>query len=83
MDELDRAYTEHGQTPDHVIVSEDVWNEITFEQLSQSLSESGNLRRGYFGMHVWRSNALGTDLDSAILLSDDVFKDVFGTPKDF
>lgn len=70
LDALNDSYEKYdGDTPDHIIVSESVYADLSAENVDH-FPLSGE---GYLGMTLWHSAALDERGKDALLLSDEVF----------
>jgi hypothetical protein len=89
MDELDVVHERtDGSTPDHIIVSRAVWRDMKthnrFEKIgSTSIPKRRAQPPGFMGMRVWQSGALDRREKDALLLSEEVFDQLFPQSKDF
>lgn len=85
LDELDVAHDmTDGKVPDHLIVSEEVWNRMEKNNSFETLADKSNPKRpGYLGMKVWYSNTLDRREKTALLLSEQAFRAIVPTAKDF
>lgn len=74
-----------GGAPDHIIVSESKYEDISVEQLRRGGRNSGHLDTGdgYVGMVLWSSAALEKRDTEAIFLKDTDLRRLFPRAKDF
>jgi len=79
MDDLHKMT--NGAAPDHIIVSERIWDELEqtngFEQIRYSDTRFGDVDYGYLGMRVWKSSALDGREQEFIVLTDGMFVRIF------
>lgn len=85
LDAVDEVHIEtDGETPDHLIVSEEVWNLLEEKRRFEELEDNSNPKRpGYLGMKVWYSRTLDERGKVALLLSDQAFNVMVPKAKDF
>lgn len=85
LDEQDRVYEEYdGRTPDHIIVSQEIYHELDgWNRLEPLADNSPPKRPGYVGMKVWYSRALDKREKVALLVSDEVFEELVTRTEDF
>lgn len=86
LDGVDKVHKEYdGLTPDHCILPRSMKGEIRLEKLGQDREflVVSNKNRGLMGMQVWFSGALDRRGKKALLVSDEVFAQMFPTPKLF
>ena len=90
MDELDVVNERaDGSTTDHIIVSRAVWRDMEMHNRFEKIGSTDipNRRRtevyGFMGMRVWQSGALDRREKDALLLSEEVFDQLFQQSKDF
>lgn len=75
LDEIDLTYDEWGgETPDHLIVSEKLWDKMKHGAKFETLSENKFNRPGYLGMQVWHSESLDKREKRALLMSSQAFE---------
>lgn len=82
LEGIDDGYEKSGgQTPDHVILPRSMKEEVSLEQLGTHREYSINRvkGRGLLGMQVWFSDSIETRGKYALLVSDDVFKNIFNS----
>lgn len=85
LDEQDRVYDEYdGLTPDHIIVSKEIYDQMREKRLFENLKDNTPPKRpGYIGMKVWWSRALDERDRTALLISNRVFEQIVPRAKDF
>lgn len=85
LDEMDLAFDiTDGEVPDHLIVSEEVWNRMAENNKFEKLADSSNPNRpGFLGMRVWYSRTLDERGKVGLLMSDQAFRAMVPKAKDF
>jgi len=86
LDGIDEVHKEYdGETPEHVILPQSIESDVRLEVLADSreYSVSRVHGKGLLGMQVWFSSALDERGKTALLLSDEVFSQLFERTKDF
>lgn len=85
LDEQDEVWEEYdGETPDHLIVSQEIYSELEGWNRLEPLSDKSHPRRpGYLGMKVWYSRALDERGKKALLISDEVFEQIVTRAEDY
>lgn len=83
IDEVHREYD--GRTPDHAILPRSMKDDVKLETLGHDREyEVTRVKgKGLMGMQVWFSGALDERGKIALLLSDEVFIQIFNRTKDF
>jgi hypothetical protein len=85
FDEQDKVWDEYdGSTPDHIILSKELYDWLDdggrFEKLKENYPPK---RPGYLGMKVWWSLALDKKNKHALLVSNEVFQEIVTRTEDF
>lgn len=85
LDEMDIVYSmTEGKVPDHLIVSETVWNEMEENSKFEQLSDDSNPKRpGFLGMRVWYSRALDERGAVGLLMSEQAFRAMVPKARDY
>jgi len=84
LDEIDDAYDERGETPDHIILSKETYDWLEQRSRFETLADKSNPKRpGYIGMRVWYSRALDERDKMALLISDEVFEHIVTRAEDY
>lgn len=77
-----------GSTPDHIIVSNEIWCDMKAKNRFERLRYNDSPKRravstGYIGMRVWPSRALDDRGLDALLLSEEAFLSMMPTVSDY
>lgn len=84
MDYQDAAHElTDGDTPDHILLSEEMWNFLDESHKFEQLADGKMLESGFLGMNVWKCEALDNHNRVALLLSDKAFQQIAPTPSDY
>lgn len=77
LEKQDAAFDKFGDSPDHIVLSEEMYNFLdethNFEQLQNSNKDTNT---GFIGMTVWESKVLDKKDKQALLLSADALSDI-------
>lgn len=88
MDELDRVYDECGTTPDHILLSPEIYYLLKtsngFERIGDdTIPKRRAHAQSYLGLRVWLLvDALDSRDKDALLLSEEAFVQLCGRAKD-
>jgi predicted HTH transcriptional regulator len=84
LDEIDEVHLEtDGETPDHLIVSDEVWEDFRLRSRFEELKDTSNPKRpGYLGMKVWHSSSLDKRGKVGLLLSEQAFQAIVPRVRD-
>lgn len=70
LDELDKVYDACGVTPNHIIVSREIYCWLDAHNKFEQLKDKSDPRRpGFIGMKVWWSDSLDARNRDALLLN--------------
>lgn len=74
MDYQDAAHRlSDGDTPDHIVLSEEMWNFLDETHKFEQLANDNLSGKGFVGMNVWKSDVLDKRDKDALLLSTEAF----------
>lgn len=84
LEEMDEAYESYnGETPDHMLVSDEVWRRMESERRFERLSNGSYKEMGYIGMDVWQCSSMEKYNLDALLLSEEVFEQIVSRASDY
>lgn len=81
LNQQDAAYDQYGESPDHIVLSEEVYDFLDESHNFERLQDN-NVESGFIGMRVWKSPALDSHDKAALLLSTEAFRDIALLGKD-
>ncbi len=79
LEQQDAAYDKYGESPDHIVLSEEMFEFLNGLHKFERLQNGDN---GFIGMQIWKSSSLDSYNKAALLLSTEAFRDIATLGKD-